>query len=87
MPQLHTGSHTGRSGVDTRNSNLGQNERYEHCESCDGECIHNISIEFTTNDTDNTKTHGKAPFRVARCLTCKTETKQRVGSMSQSETA
>lgn len=84
---MHVRSHTGRSGVNTHNDELGPNQRYENCESCGGESIHEVSVEFTASGGADAKTHGNAPFRVARCLSCKNERRQRVGSMKQSETS
>ena len=81
MPQLQR-SHTGRLDINTT-SEVGQNERWEECEACDDLRIHDVSVEFTATASSGAKTHGKAPFRVARCLTCGHEDKQRVGSMKQ----
>ncbi|CDK38271.1 hypothetical protein BN903_471 [Halorubrum sp. AJ67] len=72
--------------MNTGNSELGQNERYEECDSCNDLTIHEITVEFTSTGSGDPKTHGKAPFRVTRCLTCETTTKLRVGSMKQAGT-
>jgi len=84
MPQAHKRSHTGRSVANAANSELGQNERYEGCDSCDDSTIHEVTVEFTSTGSGSAKTHGKAPFRVTKCLTCETTSKLRVGSMKQS---
>lgn len=84
MPRAHKRSHTGRLAVNTGNTELGPNERYENCEACDDLTIHDVSVEFTSTGSGGAKTHGKAPFRVTQCLTCETTSKLRVGSMKQS---